>query len=95
MPIYNTQSYAVVLGLTPLKIFGKDLQRRKVLFQDQDPTAIIYRKFSGDGVALSYVRMVPGDTNGIDLYCPPDEIWAYSNVAGTVITVEITTEALS
>jgi hypothetical protein len=87
-----TEPDAIVLGTAPAQIKAKDLTRVVMTLQNQDPAAIIYRRFGGDGTPRSYLQMVPGATEVKDQHCPQEELWAYSNVAGTILTIETITD---
>jgi hypothetical protein len=86
---------AIVLSTLPQKILDRDFQRAAMTFQNQEAAATIYRRFGGDGTARSYMAYPPNGfaTEIKDQFCPPDELWAYSDVAGAILTLEITIDS--
>ncbi len=91
----NASSDAIVLGLLANRqqVLQKDKTRVTLKLQNQNAAAVIYRRFSGDGTPLSYLQMAPNTTEIMDFNCPPNDLWAYSDTNGAVLTVEIITDS--
>jgi hypothetical protein len=91
----NASSDAIVLGLYAARaqVMQRDNTRITLKLQNQNAAAVIYRRFSGDGTPLSYLAMAPQTTEIMDFNCPPNDLWAYSDTAGAVLTVEVITDS--
>lgn len=79
--------HAVSLTTAPKMIQARDIQRIGLIVQNRDATAEIYLRSGGDGAPLSYLRFQPGGDMMQDILPPTQELWAYANVDGTVLTV--------
>lgn len=87
----TTSHDAFVLSTTPKKIQEKDSHRVVHNLQNQEAVANIRIRYGGDGTYRSYFEMVAGTTRIQDVSAPPEELWAFSNVDGAILTVETRT----
>lgn len=88
----STNQQAISLSTDPQKIMAADPSRVVQTLQNQEAAAYIYYRYGGDGTARSYIRMVPGTTEVQDQHAPLEELWAYSNVDGALLTIKTTAE---
>jgi len=83
----KTIHYAIPLTTSPRQILPEDLSKVAEVLQNQDNLAFIYVRWGGDGIAQSYMRLDPGWNFVQDAMPSTEEMWAYSNVDGTTLTV--------
>ena len=77
---------AVRLSTAPQLIKDENLQMIGSIIQNQEAVANIFVRSGGDGSARSYLRLSPGGDMMQDILPPQDEVWAYSDVAGAMLT---------
>lgn len=77
---------AVVLTTTPQKIYKEDAKRCGLILQNQESIANIYIRSGGNGVERSFICLPPSGSLMEDILPPQDELWAYSNVDGAILT---------
>ena len=83
----KTIHFAVPLTTKPQQILPEELSLVARTLQNQDALAIIYVRWGGDGIQQSYLRLDPGWNDTQDVMPSTEEMWAYSNVDGTLLTV--------
>ena len=87
MKTHRTACLAIVLSDIPTKVLERDPYRKILRIQNQEATATSYIRYGGDGVQRSYLRYDPSMNELLDQYAPTEEIWAYSNIPGAILTV--------
>lgn len=78
---------AVTLTASPVMIQSRDLQRIGIIVQNQEATANIFLRSGGDGAARSYLKFKPDGAFHENILPSNQELWAYSDVAGAVLTL--------
>lgn len=87
MTITRALHDAVVLTTSPQRIRRENSYVIGSTMQNRDRTASIYLRSGGDGAALSYIELLPLGDSKEDILPPQEELWAYSDVDGTVLTI--------
>lgn len=78
---------AVVLGLAPKLIMARNEKRIGLILQDQEAAAVILVRSGGDGAARSYLKFKPDGSFHENILPSTEELWAYSDVDGAILTV--------
>lgn len=83
----NQRHSAVLLTATPQKIREANSNRSGLIVQNQEAAAIVFLRSGGDGPARSYLKFKPDGDMMQDILAPTQELWAYSDTAGAVLTL--------
>ncbi len=78
---------AVMLTTSPQKIRQANPLLIGNILQNQEATANIFVRSGGDGTARSYLKLAPMGDLMQDILPPQEELWAYSDTAGAVLTI--------
>lgn len=78
---------AVRLSDTPQRIRPENQMVVGSILQNQEDTAVIYVRSGGDGAARSYLALKPDGALVQDILPPQDELWAYSDTDGAILTL--------
>lgn len=89
MKKHKTGQIAIVLTASPVKVLEQNPHRLTIELQNQEALASIFTRWGGDGTPRSYMRYDPSMSRILDL-APTEELWAYSDTAGAILTVMIT-----
>lgn len=82
-----TNHDAIHLTDTPRKVLHRDDRRVGLTLQNQESAANIFVRTGGDGAQRSYLKLSPSGNFHQDILSPNQELWAYSDVGGAVLTV--------
>lgn len=77
---------AIALTAAPVKYRGEDDSCVGRILQNRDVANSIYVS-SSNGIAQSFLELFPGSSVMEDILPGNGELWAYSSVAGTVLTM--------
>lgn len=77
---------AILLSTTPKKIKQANINLIGQTMQNQESTANIFVRCGGDGAPRSYLKLQPMGDMQNDILPPQDEVWAYSDVEGAILT---------
>jgi hypothetical protein len=89
---HKTGQFAIVLSTVPQKVLERDMTRVVIELQNQEVSATIYTRWGGNGIARSYLRSDPSMSRLLDQRAPTEELWAYSDIDGAILTVAITSD---
>lgn len=78
---------AVTLTAIPQRIRFADPLRVGMKLQNNDAAANMYYRSGGTGHEKSFLRLSPGQGIIEDLHAPQQDLWAYSSVSGTILTL--------
>lgn len=83
----NQRHSAVLLTTAPQKIREENGNRIGLIVQNQEDAAVILLRSGGSGPARSYLKFKPDGDMTQDYLAPTQELWAYSDTAGAVLTL--------
>lgn len=87
MTITRALHDAVVLTTSPQCIRRENPLVIGNILQNQDGAANIFVRSGGDGTARSYLKLMPLGDVMQDILPPQEELWAYSDVSGAILTI--------